>query len=221
MAEHIEKRLLNTNLRYRFDYVSKFLNFTTDDIAVLNSFAKIAQPQIPSLVDTIYQKLFEYDITKNYFLKQNFGFKGIIATDESQLTLQSEQMLLRIDSIRKYLYRILRQHNQAYPDVPHLPYRWNHVYFVVLRLVYRQNHAYLDVPHLPHRWSHAYLVVLRLPHRWSHAYLVVLRLVYRQNQAYPDVPHLPYRWNHAYLVVLRLVYRQNHAYLDVPHLPYR
>ncbi|CAF3391075.1 unnamed protein product [Rotaria sp. Silwood1] len=110
MTEHIDKRLLNTNLRYRFDYVSKFLNFTTDDIAVLNNFAKIAQPQIPSLVDAIYQKLFEYDITKNYFLKQSFDFKGMMATEQSQLTLQSEQMLLRIDSIRKYLYRILRQH---------------------------------------------------------------------------------------------------------------
>lgn len=110
MTEHIEKRLLCTDLRYRFDYVSKFLNFTTDDIAALNSFAKIAHPQIPSLVEAIYQKLFEYDITKNYFVKHNLGLKSSKAKEESQLTLESEQMLLRIDAIRKYLYRILRQH---------------------------------------------------------------------------------------------------------------
>ncbi|CAF1356865.1 unnamed protein product [Rotaria magnacalcarata] len=110
MANHIEKRLLNTNVRYRFDYIAKFLNFTVDDIAVLNNFAKIAHPHIQTLVEVIYHKLFEYDITKEYFIKQNFVFKGVKTTDNNQLTLQSEQMLFRIDSIRKYLYRILRQH---------------------------------------------------------------------------------------------------------------
>lgn len=110
MVEHIERRLLNTNLRYRFDYIAKFLNFTEGDITALNNFEKIAHAQIPALVDAIYQKLFEYDITKNYFMKHSFNTKGVKPADENQFTLDSEQMLLRIDSIRKYLYRILRQH---------------------------------------------------------------------------------------------------------------
>ncbi|CAF3191742.1 unnamed protein product [Rotaria socialis] len=110
MANHVEKRLLNTNIRYRFDYIAKFLNFTADDIALLNNFEKIAHPHIQTLVEVIYQKLFEYDITKEYFIKQNFIFKGVKTTDNNQLTLQSDQMLFRVESIRKYLARILRQH---------------------------------------------------------------------------------------------------------------
>jgi hypothetical protein len=34
MAEHIDKTRLNTDLRYRFEYLSKFLNFTSNDITL-------------------------------------------------------------------------------------------------------------------------------------------------------------------------------------------
>ena len=62
MAEHIETNLLNSDLRYRFDYISKFLNFTTDDIRILNDLAKIVRPLIPTVVDTMYQKILNFNI---------------------------------------------------------------------------------------------------------------------------------------------------------------
>ena len=49
MSEHIDGNQLNTDLRYRFDYLSKFLNFTQDDIGILNALAPIIFPRIPSL----------------------------------------------------------------------------------------------------------------------------------------------------------------------------
>ncbi|CAF4183391.1 unnamed protein product, partial [Adineta steineri] len=64
MTEHIELKQLNSNLRYRFDYLSKFLNFTSDDIQLLNRFAVILLPRIPVVVDTVYRKLLGFDITK-------------------------------------------------------------------------------------------------------------------------------------------------------------
>ncbi|CAF3117358.1 unnamed protein product [Rotaria sp. Silwood2] len=109
MAAHIDKTLLDTDLRYRFDYLSKFLNFTEDDITMLNTLSKIAHPLIPSVVEGLYQKLLDYDITKQYFLTQNYGFEGTMTTDEAQLTIKSEQMIFRINHMRKYLSRILRQ----------------------------------------------------------------------------------------------------------------
>ncbi|CAF1459414.1 unnamed protein product [Adineta ricciae] len=109
MAEHIDGSRLDTDLRYRFDYLSKFLNFTSDDIIALNTLARVATPLINSVAEIIYQKLLEYDITKNYFLRTTHDFKGTMTTDGNQLTLQSEQILFRIHSIRKYLCRILRQ----------------------------------------------------------------------------------------------------------------
>ncbi|CAF1459583.1 unnamed protein product [Adineta ricciae] len=109
MSEHIDGSRLDTDLRYRFDYLSKFLNFTSDDITALNTLARVATPLINSVAEIIYQKLLEYDITKNYFLRTTHDFKGAMTTDGNQLTLQSEQILFRIHSIRKYLCRILRQ----------------------------------------------------------------------------------------------------------------
>ncbi|CAF3706694.1 unnamed protein product, partial [Rotaria sordida] len=67
MAEHIDSNRLNSDLRYRFEYVSKFLNFTSDDIAMLNTFAPIIFPIVPVITDTVYRKLFSFDITKHYF----------------------------------------------------------------------------------------------------------------------------------------------------------
>ena len=57
MVEHVEKTRLEHDLRSRFDYISKFLNFTNDDIAILNSLEKIVHPIIPSIVDGIYENL--------------------------------------------------------------------------------------------------------------------------------------------------------------------
>ncbi|UJR17189.1 hypothetical protein I4U23_004084 [Adineta vaga] len=109
MVEHIDRARLDTDLRYRFDYLSKFINFTSNDITALNTFAKIANPFIQSVAEIIYDKLLHFDITKNHFLRTTHDFQGTMTTDENQLTLQSEQILFRIHSIRKYLCRILRQ----------------------------------------------------------------------------------------------------------------
>lgn len=110
MTEHIDKRKLELDIRYRFEYLSKFLNFTSHDIDALNRLAKESHDFIRSVADTIYQKLLEYDITKNYFLKANHGYAGVLITDPNQVTLESEQMHFRIHSIRKYFDRVLRQH---------------------------------------------------------------------------------------------------------------
>ncbi|CAF3344947.1 unnamed protein product [Rotaria socialis] len=109
MSEHIDKKLLDDDIIYRFEYLSKFLNFTENDIATLNAFEKIIQPVIPSAVEGIYQKLLNNDVTKQYFLKQNYGFEGIMTTEATQVTVKSDQMIFRINSMRKYLLRVLRQ----------------------------------------------------------------------------------------------------------------
>ena len=108
-TEHIDRNLLDTDLRYRFNYLSKFLNFTQDDISTLNTLATLVHPLIPTVVDTLYQKLLDFDITKHYFLIRSTGFDGKLTTDPNQLTLHCEQMMFRRDTLRKYLFRILRQ----------------------------------------------------------------------------------------------------------------
>ena len=115
MAEHIDGNRLNTDLRYRFEYLSKFLNFTSDDIAMLNTFAPIIFPVIPVLADTVYRKLFSFDITKQYFLIHNEGFEGFLPNNKQcGLTLDSVQMELRRDMLSMYLKRVFTQKNHNY-----------------------------------------------------------------------------------------------------------
>ncbi|CAF0727793.1 unnamed protein product [Rotaria sordida] len=109
MAEHIDSNRLHSDLRYRFEYVSKFLNFTSDDIAMLNTFAPIIFPIVPVITDTVYRKLFSFDITKHNFLIRNEGFEGFLPKTTSGITLDSPQMELRKDMLSMYLKRVLTQ----------------------------------------------------------------------------------------------------------------
>ena len=109
MSEHIDETRLNADLRYRFDYLSKFLNFTSDDIVLLNAFAPILFPCIPVIADTVYRKLFSFDITKHYFLINNEGFEGFVPKKHGNLTLESAQMTFRKDMLSMYLKRVLTQ----------------------------------------------------------------------------------------------------------------
>ena len=109
MAEHIDSDRLHLDLRYRFEYLSKFLHFTSEDIAMLNTFAPMVFPLIPVLSDTVYRKLFSFDITKQYFLIHNEGFEGFLPHKRCGITLDSIEMELRRDMLTMYLKRILTQ----------------------------------------------------------------------------------------------------------------
>ncbi|CAF2441530.1 unnamed protein product [Rotaria sp. Silwood2] len=108
MTEHIDSSRLNQDLRYRFEYLSKFISFTNDDIKALNTLATIALPLIPVIVDAVYRKLFQFDLTKEYFVLRNDGFDGRLKKDEV-LTLDSAQMAYRRDMLSSYLKRLLLQ----------------------------------------------------------------------------------------------------------------
>ncbi|CAF1310467.1 unnamed protein product [Adineta ricciae] len=109
MAEHVDHHLVETNLRHRFEYLAKFVNFTTDDIVMLNRIGKLTASMLPDIVDQIFQRFLDFDITKRYFLMRHFGYTGIVTVNESELTLYSEQMCFRRTTFVKYLKRILRQ----------------------------------------------------------------------------------------------------------------
>lgn len=109
MAEHIDPIRLRHELSYRFEYLSKFINFTAEDIALLNAFAPIVFPRIPVIADTVYRKLFNFDVTKQYFLVNNEGFEGFLPKKSGSITLESAQMTLRRDMLSMYLKRVLTQ----------------------------------------------------------------------------------------------------------------
>ena len=93
----------NPSLRNRFEYLSKFLNFTADDILTLNNLGQLAAPLIPIVVDKIFQRLLDFGVTKRYFLMRHYGYAGLVTVDSAQLTLESDQMLFRRTRLGKYL----------------------------------------------------------------------------------------------------------------------
>ncbi|CAF0950009.1 unnamed protein product [Adineta steineri] len=109
MAEHIDRTRLLTNLRYNFDYISRFLNFTKDDINTLNSLAPILFPRISYIVETVYKKLCSFDITKQYFVRRNDDFEVFSSNTESNATILSAQTDFRKDMLSIYLKHILIQ----------------------------------------------------------------------------------------------------------------
>jgi hypothetical protein len=109
MTEHIDAARLDQDVRYRFEYLSKFLNFTQDGVCALNNLASIIIPLIPVIVDAVYRKLFSFDITKNYFLLRNDGFANHLPKESDNFTLNCEQMIFRQDMLSVYLRRVLMQ----------------------------------------------------------------------------------------------------------------
>ncbi|CAF1538118.1 unnamed protein product [Rotaria sp. Silwood1] len=108
-AENIDKNRLTTDIRYRFEYISKFLNFSQTDITILNKLSSIIQPLIPVIVDDVYRKLFSFDITKQYFLLRHSCFDNFLSTNRSNLAVNSDFMEYRKNMLSKYLKCILTQ----------------------------------------------------------------------------------------------------------------
>jgi hypothetical protein len=77
---------------------------------MLNAFAPIIFPSVPVIADTVYRKLFSFDITKHYFLISDEGFEGFLPKKHGNLTLESAQMTFRKDMLSMYLKRVLTQH---------------------------------------------------------------------------------------------------------------
>lgn len=68
---HVDVDLINTSLPDRVAYLTSFLGFGPQDLAILTEIAPIARSLVPGLVDGVYEHLFEYDVTKRVFLNRN------------------------------------------------------------------------------------------------------------------------------------------------------
>lgn len=109
MAEHIDRSRLSTDINYRFKYVSKFVDFTQNDIKVLNTIAPIICPLLPKMIEKVYKKLYAYDITKAYFMVRNDGFENFSPNKAVGVTLDSVQVDYRKDMLSIFLTRVLTQ----------------------------------------------------------------------------------------------------------------
>jgi len=106
--QHIDEKQLYTNDKYRFEYVAAYMGFGEKDMQAIQDVAEKMRPAVPALVDAVYKKQFEFDITKKHFLPKNEGFEGELANTLDELTLDHPQIKFRKDFLGKYLLRILK-----------------------------------------------------------------------------------------------------------------
>ncbi|KAF2843695.1 hypothetical protein M501DRAFT_1037530 [Patellaria atrata CBS 101060] len=97
---HIDRKELYTSLEKRLEYLQSFLDFGPDDMAALESGSKYLRTFIPALVNIIYRKLLQYDITARAFSTRSTSYEGPI---KQQLDEEAPQILHRKVFLRGYL----------------------------------------------------------------------------------------------------------------------
>lgn len=100
---HVDEPRLESDLGYRFEYVAKFINFGPDDVAAVHGAAPKLAPLVPTLVDAVYDKLFQQDATWRHFLPRQAGYAGEVPLTLEQLTLDHPQIAFRKQHLGRYL----------------------------------------------------------------------------------------------------------------------
>jgi hypothetical protein len=102
-VKRINEKLLETDLGYRFKYLSEFIGFGDEDIAAIHGAAPHLGPVVPALVDAVYEKLFSYDATKRHFVPKQSGYEGAVPKDIDSLGQDHEMIAFRKKHLGAYL----------------------------------------------------------------------------------------------------------------------
>ncbi|KAI9139987.1 Protoglobin-domain-containing protein [Paraphysoderma sedebokerense] len=105
--QHIDREKLYTDLSYRIQYVTKFVDFGEEDRQVIKKSAAIIAPLVPAVVDGVYVKLFSFDITKAHFLPKMEGYEGKVISSLTDLQQDSDQIKFRKDFLSRYLVKLV------------------------------------------------------------------------------------------------------------------
>ncbi|PQE03916.1 Protoglobin-domain-containing protein [Rutstroemia sp. NJR-2017a BVV2] len=119
---HIDRKELYTDLESRIHYLHSFLDFSSreflpppsplpktnyphpqGDIHALLTGAKYIKQLIPAIVNVVYQKLLQYDITSRAFTTRSTSSEGPV---EELLTEDSPTILLRKMFLKGYLLKL-------------------------------------------------------------------------------------------------------------------
>jgi hypothetical protein len=112
-VQHIDERRLETDLEYRFGYVSEFLEFGPPDIDAIHGIADRLAPSVPVMVDAVYDKLFSYDATKRHFVPRQSGYEGAVPQDLDTLTQDHEMIEFRKQHLGRYLAALVTREYDA------------------------------------------------------------------------------------------------------------
>ncbi|KAK0753790.1 Protoglobin-domain-containing protein [Schizothecium vesticola] len=101
--QHIDRKALYTDLEARVAYLHSFLDFGQSDIDALISGRKYIQALIPAVVNIVYKKLLQYDITARAFTTRSTSFDGPMDDTPDE---ESPQILHRKKFLSGYLKKL-------------------------------------------------------------------------------------------------------------------
>ncbi|KAK7550774.1 Protoglobin-domain-containing protein [Phyllosticta citricarpa] len=101
--QHVDRKELYTNLEARIQYLHSFLDFSSSDIEALVAGAKYIKALIPAVVNIVYKKLLQYDITARSFTTQSTSYEGPLDDFPSE---DSPVILHRKYFLRGYLHKL-------------------------------------------------------------------------------------------------------------------
>ncbi|KAF7853837.1 uncharacterized protein EAF02_011827 [Botrytis sinoallii] len=106
---HIDRKELYTDLETRIHYLHSFLDFSSRDIEALIYGSKYIKQLIPAVVNIVYRKLLQYDITSRAFTSRSTSYEGPLdeLPDEN-----SPQILHRKMFLRGYLQKLCSDPSQ-------------------------------------------------------------------------------------------------------------
>lgn len=100
---HVDEPRLESDLAYRFGYVSKFIGFGPDDVAAVHGATAKLAPLVPALVDAVYDKLIQQDATWRHFVPRQSGYTGEAPASLETLTTDHPQIAFRKQHLGRYL----------------------------------------------------------------------------------------------------------------------
>ena len=99
----INEQRLESDLGYRFEYLTEFLGFGDDDMTTIHAAAPAIAPLVPTLVDAVYDKLRRYDATWRHFVPRQSGYEGPVPTRLDDVTLDHAMIRYRKEHLARYL----------------------------------------------------------------------------------------------------------------------
>ncbi|HIF32863.1 MAG: protoglobin family protein [Pirellulaceae bacterium] len=101
--KHIDETRLESDLTYRFGFLTGFMGFGEAEITAIHGAASHLAPLVPALVDAVYEKLFSYDCTKRHFVPRQAGYEGDLPANLEALSQDHEIVQFRKQHLGRYL----------------------------------------------------------------------------------------------------------------------
>jgi hypothetical protein len=105
--KHVDEARLESDVAYRFGYLTEFMGFSEDDVAAIHGAAPMLATLVPALVDAVYDKLHSYDATWRHFVPRQQGYDGPLPANLDALGMDHDLIRFRKQHLTRYLVNLV------------------------------------------------------------------------------------------------------------------